>query len=207
MRKILIWWLAIFLSTSCLVGPGPDQAVRMTVGKASQSRILDYELQQYAPYAEAQAKAAAEAEILSAKVLQQQLERSQARQLAARTAKARPARAASSPRPQAARAPANVPANAALGQSLATARGWSGNEWDCLYALWQSESGWSQYADNPRSSAYGIPQALPGSKMATAGADWQHNAETQIRWGLGYIASRYGTPCKAWQHKKARNWY
>jgi hypothetical protein len=63
------------------------------------------------------------------------------------------------------------------------------------------------HADNPSSSAYGIPQALPGSKMAAAGADWQSNAATQIRWGLGYIKARYGSPCSAWGFKQSHGWY
>ena len=65
------------------------------------------------------------------------------------------------------------------------------------------ESGWNVYADNPSSSAYGIPQALPGSKMASAGADWATNPVTQIRWGLGYIQDRYGSPCGAWGHSQS----
>lgn len=62
-------------------------------------------------------------------------------------------------------------------------------------------------ADNPSSSAYGIPQALPGRKMSSAGADWRTNPATQISWGLGYIANRYGTPCAAWSHSRSHNWY
>ena len=74
-------------------------------------------------------------------------------------------------------------------------------------ALWTKESNWTVNADNPTSSAYGIPQALPGSKMASAGADWATNPATQIRWGLGYIQDRYGSPCSAWAHSQANNWY
>ena len=79
-------------------------------------------------------------------------------------------------------------------------------QWPCLYDLWQQESGWNVYAENP-SGAYGIPQSLPGSKMASAGADWQTNPTTQIIWGLGYIKSVYGTPCVAWQHEEADGYY
>ncbi|WP_253829097.1 lytic transglycosylase domain-containing protein [Agromyces flavus] len=86
------------------------------------------------------------------------------------------------------------------------ARGWPSTEFDCLVALWNRESGWRVNAYNP-SGAYGIPQALPGSKMATAGADWETNAATQIEWGLGYISGRYGTPCGAWAHSEANGWY
>ena len=62
-------------------------------------------------------------------------------------------------------------------------------------------------AYNASSGAYGIPQALPGSKMATAGADWETNAATQIEWGLGYVQGRYGTPCGAWAHSQDVGWY
>lgn len=85
--------------------------------------------------------------------------------------------------------------------------GFADSEWSCLDSLWMRESGWRWNADNPSSSAYGIPQALPGSKMSTAGADWETNPETQIRWGLGYIAGRYGTPCAAWGHSERVGWY
>jgi hypothetical protein len=95
----------------------------------------------------------------------------------------------------------------ALGALLAAERGWTGRQWKCLNALWNKESRWLVTADNPTSSAYGIPQALPGSKMASAGADWKTNPATQIRWGLGYIKSRYKTPCAAWSHSQAHNWY
>jgi len=85
--------------------------------------------------------------------------------------------------------------------------GWSSSECGCLMSLWNLESGWNVYASNPSSGAYGIPQALPGSKMASAGPDWQSNAATQIRWGLGYIKSLYGSPCGAWSHEQASGWY
>jgi uncharacterized protein YabE (DUF348 family) len=95
----------------------------------------------------------------------------------------------------------------AIGQQLAAARGWTGSQWTCLENLFEKESGWNPTADNPSSSAYGIPQALPGSKMASAGSDWRTNPATQITWGLDYIAGRYGTPCAAWSHSQSVNWY
>jgi resuscitation-promoting factor RpfB len=76
----------------------------------------------------------------------------------------------------------------------------------CLDQLWSRESGWNPNASNP-SGAYGIPQALPGSKMASAGADWATNPDTQIRWGLSYIRSVYGSPCSAWNHSLSSGWY
>lgn len=84
--------------------------------------------------------------------------------------------------------------------------GWGGDQFSCLVNLWNRESGWNYQAYNP-SGATGIPQALPGSKMASAGADWQTNARTQIVWGLDYISRAYGSPCGAWGHSNAFNWY
>lgn len=101
----------------------------------------------------------------------------------------------------------NPSANVEIGRRMAAERGWTGAEFNCLYMLWQKESGWNTTAGNRSSGAYGIPQALPGSKMATSGADWQTNPETQIAWGLGYIARSYKTPCGAWQKSQASGWY
>lgn len=93
-----------------------------------------------------------------------------------------------------------------IAYKMVKARGWSDSEFSCLVALWQRESGWRVNAANP-SGAYGIPQALPGSKMSSVGADWATNPVTQITWGLGYITSRYSTPCGAWGQSQAAGWY
>jgi hypothetical protein len=85
--------------------------------------------------------------------------------------------------------------------------GWSSSQFSCLQPLWEHESGWSVTAENPTSGAYGIPQSLPAAQMASAGADWQNNAATQIRWGLTYIQGRYGSPCGAWDHEESDNSY
>lgn len=77
----------------------------------------------------------------------------------------------------------------------------------CLLPLWMRESGWNPAAENPGSGAYGIPQALPGDKMAEFGSDWQTNPITQIKWGISYIDSTYGSPCAAWAHEEATGWY
>ena len=94
-----------------------------------------------------------------------------------------------------------------IAQALLPEYGFSSDQFSCLDSLWTKESGWSVTADNPTSSAYGIPQSLPGEKMASEGSDWATNPETQIRWGLGYIQDRYGSPCGAWSHSVANNWY
>jgi hypothetical protein len=79
-------------------------------------------------------------------------------------------------------------------------------QYPCLNDIWTRESGWRYNAENA-SGAYGIPQALPGSKMASAGSDWETDPTTQIKWGLGYIQGRYGTPCAAWTFWQANGWY
>ena len=107
--------------------------------------------------------------------------------------------------PPAAPAPSGSAQQIAMG--MLGSYGWSSGQFSCLVSLWNQESGWNVHATNPASGAYGIPQALPGSKMASAGADWQTDAATQIRWGLSYIKSLYGSPCGAWSHEEADGWY
>ena len=85
--------------------------------------------------------------------------------------------------------------------------GWGDDQYECLVNLWTRESSWRWDATNASSGAYGIPQALPASKMASAGQDWRTNAATQISWGLGYIAQRYQTPCGAWAPSESTGWY
>ena len=93
-----------------------------------------------------------------------------------------------------------------IAHALVLQRGWSNTQFGCLERLWTRESDWRVAAENP-SGAYGIPQALPGSKMAMMGADWRTNPVTQIRWGLYYIAATYGTPCTALEHSYRYNYY
>jgi hypothetical protein len=107
--------------------------------------------------------------------------------------------------PPAPPAPSGSPQQIALG--MLGSYGWSSGQFSCLVSLWNQESGWNVEATNPASGAYGIPQALPGLKMASAGPDWQTDATTQIRWGLGYIKGTYGSPCGAWAHEQADGWY
>ena len=80
-------------------------------------------------------------------------------------------------------------------------------QYSCLYKLWMRESGWRYWAHNKSSGAYGIPQALPGSKMKSAGSDWKTNPITQVKWGLGYIKGRYGSSCEAWRFFTNHGWY
>jgi hypothetical protein len=144
--------------------------------------------------------------------IEARLERRAERRAAARRARARAraraarARAAQGSAPAAAAAPASgTPQHIAV--AMLGSFGWPRAQFGCLQSLWNAESGWDPHASNPSSGAYGIPQALPGSKMATAGPDWQTNPATQIRWGLGYIRQLYGSPCGAWSHEQADGWY
>lgn len=114
--------------------------------------------------------------------------------------------------------------NVALGQCLAGGYGWTGQQWTCLDALWNRESGWSATATNPQSGAYGVAQSLHGSQGGTGGDEYSASdpegltgpqlaaandgdAYQQIRWGLGYIANTYETPCQAWAHEETDGWY
>jgi hypothetical protein len=97
--------------------------------------------------------------------------------------------------------------NRATGCALMLKAGFAIDQFGCLNKLWDKESGWNHKASNASSGAYGIPQALPGGKMSSAGSDWRTNPATQIKWGLGYIKGRYGTPCKAWSHSQSVGWY
>jgi hypothetical protein len=106
----------------------------------------------------------------------------------------------------AAAAPAPSGSPQQIAEAMLGSFGWSSSQFSCLDPLWQHESGWSVTAANP-DGAYGIPQALPGAKMASAGPDWQTDAATQVRWGLEYIKSMYGSPCGAWDHELATGWY
>lgn len=97
--------------------------------------------------------------------------------------------------------------NKAIARHQMTSKyGWCGQEYSCLVTLWNRESGWRVTAHNP-SGAHGIPQALPGSKMSSAGPDWKRNPSTQISWGLKYIKGRYNTPCNALGFWNTHRWY
>src|SRR5690348_11421227 len=142
----------------------------------------------------AQRKAAAKA--AAARAAQSQAAQSQAAQSQA---------AAQSQSPAGTTAASGSPQQ--IAQAMLGSFGWSSSQFSCLDPLWAHESGWSVSAYNAGSGAFGIPQALPGSRMASAGPDWQTNAATQIKWGLDYIKGTYGSPCGAWSHEEATGWY
>jgi hypothetical protein len=144
---------------------------------------------------EARRRAAAKRAAELAAARQAQKEQQQQQQQQAQAAKSASAPATPSGSPQ------------QIAAAMLGSFGWSSDQFGCLQSLWNAESGWNPSASNPISGAYGIPQALPGSKMASAGADWQTNPATQIKWGLGYIQSVYGSPCAAWSHEQSAGWY
>ncbi|MFE0425023.1 transglycosylase SLT domain-containing protein [Streptomyces sp. NPDC058953] len=106
-------------------------------------------------------------------------------------------------------APTAAPAAAEAASAKAIAQKVIGNDaqFQCFSQIVTKESGWDVQASNPSSGAYGLVQALPATKMATAGSDWKTNPETQIEWGLNYMEERYGSPCAAWTKWQTQGWY
>ncbi|MFB2556975.1 phospholipase [Herbiconiux liangxiaofengii] len=158
-------------------------ALAQTTAVQNQKAALDKAAAEAAAAAQAAAEAAA----------------AQAAADAAAAAQAAADRLAASTTPDGARAAAADIASADYG--------WGSDQFQCLDSLWTKESGWNYQAENASSGAFGIPQALPGSKMSTIADDWATNPVTQITWGLAYIAAGYGTPCSAWSHSQSVNWY
>jgi hypothetical protein len=187
-------------------GPGTSQLLVFR-----QVRSLEIRRQQQLTAARAagdrSAAQAAARKAAARKAAAAQAAAAQATTVQATAAQAATARAAATQAVQrdAVTAPSGSPEQVA--QQLLGQFGWSASQFSCLDPLWARESGWNVTAENPSSGAYGIPQALPGSKMASAGADWATDAATQIRWGLTYIKSLYGSPCGAWDHEEADGWY
>jgi len=174
---------------------------------AAKAAVAKAAAQKAAAAKAAAAQKAAAAKAAAAKAAQQQAAAQQAAQQQAAAQQAAQQQAAQQTAAQqpAASAPSGSPQQ--IAEQMLSQFGWSSGQFSCLQPLWALESGWNIYASNPSSGAYGIPQALPGSKMASAGPDWQSDAATQIRWGLTYIQGTYGSPCAAWSHEEADGWY
>jgi hypothetical protein len=173
---------------------------------AAQAAVAKAAAQKAAAAKAAAAKAAA-AKAAAAKAAAQQAAAQQAaqQQAAQQQATQQAAQQQTTTQQPTASAPSGSPQQ--IAEQMLSQFGWSSGQFSCLQPLWALESGWNIYASNPSSGAYGIPQALPGSKMASAGPDWQSDAATQIRWGLTYIQGTYGSPCAAWSHEQADGWY
>jgi hypothetical protein len=196
------------------------QAVRPAVGSATQQVILFDQMRAEQGKQQRLAAAKAAAKAAKAKAAAKEAARKAAERAAAAAAAQQSAAAAAAQQSAAAAEPTQqaqpvqqdtvtVPSGSAqqIAQQMLSQYGWSSSQFSCLQPLWAQESGWNVTAENPSSGAYGIPQALPGSKMASAGADWATDAATQIRWGLTYIKDLYGSPCGAWSHEEADGWY
>ncbi|MFC5242447.1 transglycosylase SLT domain-containing protein [Streptomyces atrovirens] len=106
-------------------------------------------------------------------------------------------------------APAQAATTTSASSAQATAKKMIGDsaEFQCFSKIVQHESSWNPTATNASSGAYGLVQALPASKMASAGSDWRTNPATQIKWGLDYMKDRYGSACDAWSFWQANHWY
>ncbi len=169
------------------IGPLPDGAEVRRDGPPAGEHLTAIKDKQRRQAARAAKKAAAAERAKRAREAQQQKER------ASRSA------------PRQVSSTGNPPA---IASGLAASRyGWGADQFSCLNSLWMRESGWNLRATNPSSGAYGIPQALPGSKMSAYGSDWRSSARTQIEWGLSYIKGTYGSPCGAWSAFQSKGWY
>ncbi|KOV12080.1 transglycosylase domain-containing protein [Streptomyces sp. XY431] len=188
-----------------------QQAAADAAAKAAAEQKAAEEAARQQAAAEAQAKAdaaAKEAADAAAKVEAEKAakaaeEKRKADEAAANRSKARSAMAATDS------APSTPPVSVSPGsvQELAQQIIGSDSQFQCFSQIVKRESGWNYTATNKSSGAYGLVQALPGSKMASAGADWRTNPATQIQWGLGYMNSRYGSPCGAWSFWQSHHWY
>lgn len=182
------------------VDSGHSQALDLRVAEVGQFPMDVVDARRRAAFGAAQVKAASAAAEVAAKV-------KRAEDLARRDAAAsrsQTTRSSYGPVPASCK---EYTGNRALGCALLLDAGYSLDQMPCLDKLWTKESGWNPLARNASSGAYGIPQALPGDKMAAYGSDWRTNPVPQIKWGLGYIKGRYGSPCGAWSFWLSHNWY
>ncbi|MCT9081155.1 transglycosylase SLT domain-containing protein [Streptomyces fulvoviolaceus] len=155
--------------------------------------------------ADASAKKDAEASARKA-AAQTAIDKKEAAEKAAKEAKERAEAEEAASRSSSSSFPVQSSYTVAQIQSMAQSMVPSG-QWQCFSNIVDHESSWNYQAVNASSGAYGLFQALPGSKMSSVGSDWQTNPATQIKWGLNYMDSRYGSPCEAWSFWQANNWY
>ena len=195
---------AAITATAAVIAGGPALANTLGLGDDSSAAMpAAWETQRAV---DAQSAGASHAATLKAEAERKAAER-KAKKQAERKAAEKKRRAVEQRAARARAAQGGSPAqNRALGMQMCADKGWSASQCNDLGTLWQKESGWNSRAHNP-SGAHGIPQALPGSKMASAGPNWQGSARIQIAWGLGYIDSRYGNPSNALAHSYSTGWY
>ncbi|MBF4992809.1 hypothetical protein ITX31_01615 [Arthrobacter gandavensis] len=188
--------------------PQPEAGQSASAEAGSPAGQADAEQQAAEQEAADEQAASAEAQAQAAAAREAEAAAAAAEKAAAEKAAAEQAAAEEAARIAAASVPVDDPAGAkAYAASVLSSHGWDASQMTCLDTLWNKESEWLTSATNASSGAYGIPQALPGTKLATAGGDWQTNYRTQVNWGLTYIESRYGTPCSALNFHYANNWY
>jgi hypothetical protein len=183
-------------------------AAAETVADATDRQVSNVRIgQELTTEAATLAASQATAQVVAVQTLKNAADRAEAQRLDAIRQKAEEAaaRARAEAKQRAIRSARSNPK--AIARIMLAEHGWSSSQFSCLDKLWTRESGWNYKADNPNSTAYGIPQALPGSKMASVGSDWRTNPITQITWGLDYIEDIYGTPCNAWAHSQGHGWY
>lgn len=193
---VLIFGVAggLYLGGNPKTQRGMDDATRAGSG------FLQASSQQRAAEQEARRKASAEAQVAASKARNAE-EAARRNQAAASRSETR---VETGPIPSSC---TGYTGNRAIGCKLLLEWGYGLDQMPCLDRLWTKESGWSTTATNRSSGAYGIPQALPGSKMSVYGDDWRTNPATQIKWGLDYIKGRYRTPCGAWSFFQSHGWY
>jgi membrane protein involved in colicin uptake len=187
------------VSSAAMISPSTTGAQLSPAWEASQLRDIENMTASNSAVLQAEKERKAKARALAKKRAAEAAAEARARAAAERRAKAAEAARA---------ARGGTPAqNRALGMRMCADHGWSASQCADLGRLWDRESGWSSRAHNGSSGAHGIPQALPGSKMASHGSDWATSARTQIAWGLDYIADVYGNPSNAWAHSQRTGWY
>jgi hypothetical protein len=188
-------------------GHGASEAGASRVNAQVQAQVIEEAHAQRVDVARAAALKAAARKAAARKAKAAAAKRAAAERAAVLAAQQQAARQQSQPATSPPAPPVHASGSAQqIAMSMLGSFGWSSSQFSCLDSLWMRESGWSVTAENP-DGAYGIPQAMPGSKMASAGSDWETDAATQIRWGLGYIKADYGSPCGAWSHEEATGWY
>jgi len=208
-NKRLIKFAAVAAAVAVVGGGGVAWAVTGGGGSSSKpdaGQQVQAQVQAPAPLTDAQRKDAADKR---RKELKKRASRAARNQVTRPRLVAKGTPPPKKKKPAAGTAGDPVPAGEAqrIARAMLPSYGWSpSSQFGCLVNLWNKESHWNTHAANP-SGAYGIPQAKPGSKMASAGSDWRNSATTQIKWGLGYIKSRYGSPCGAWAHSQSSGWY
>lgn len=192
-------------TTNDVEATAADSTLLEDIPAGQQARVQTASLTQQADTAHAEAKKAAAEEARKA-AAEKAAAKKAAEEKAAKEREAKAAASRSAARADAGDFPAQSSYTVAEVKSMAQ-KIVGGSNFQCFSEIVERESGWNYRASNASSGAYGLMQALPGTKMASAGADWRTNPATQIKWGLNYMNDRYGSACGAWDFWQANNWY